>query len=83
MLAFLSKPIYSIEQAFSGIADREIQVATAVSQQRNVAEEIDLRISSINQQAITTLEGAKLACDALEELNAQSRELESTIQAFN
>lgn len=73
----------SIEQAFSGIADREIQVATAVSQQRNVAEEIDLRISSINQQATTTLEGAKLACDALEELNAQSRELESTIQAFN
>ena len=73
----------SIEQAFSGIADREIQVATAVSQQRNVAEEIDLRISSINQQALTTLEEAKLACDALEELNVQSRELESTIQAFN
>lgn len=73
----------NIEQAFSGIAEREVQVAAAVTQQRNVADEIDQRITSINQQATTTLEGAKLACDALQELNAQSRELESTIQAFN
>lgn len=72
-----------IESAFSGIADREIQVAAAVSQQRNVAEEIDLRITSINQQASTTLAGARLASDALKELNNQSRELESTIRAFN
>lgn len=72
-----------IENAFSGIADRETQVATAVSQQRNAAEEIDLRITSINQQASTSLEGSKLASDALKELNNQSRELESTIRAFN
>lgn len=72
-----------IEQAFSGIADREIQVAAAISQQRNVAEEIDQRITSINQQASTSLEGAKLANAALQELNNQSRELESTIRAFN
>ncbi|GLR64183.1 methyl-accepting chemotaxis protein [Marinospirillum insulare] len=72
-----------IEQTFSGISSREMQVATAVSQQRNVAEEIDQRITSINQQATTTLEGAKLASDALKELTTQSRELESTIRAFN
>ena len=72
-----------IEQAFSGIAARETQVASAISQQRNAAEEIDLRITSINQQASTTLEGAKLANAALEELNAQSQELESTIRAFD
>lgn len=72
-----------IEKAFSDIADREIQVAAAVSQQRNVAEEIDQRILSINDQASSTLEGAKLANTALQELNTQSRELESTIRAFN
>lgn len=72
-----------IEKAFSGIAEREMQVAAAVTQQRNVADEIDQRITSINEQAATTLEGAHLASDALEELNNQSRSLESTIRAFN
>lgn len=72
-----------IQQAFNGIADRDIQVAAAISQQRNVADEIDRRITSINEQAGNSLEGAKLANTALEELNNQSRELESTIRAFN
>lgn len=72
-----------IREAFNEIADREMQVAAAVSQQRNVADEIDKRITSINHQASTSLEGSKLATVALEELNNQSRELESTIRAFN
>lgn len=72
-----------IEQAFSGIADRETQVAVAISQQRNVAEEIDQRITSINQQASNSLAGAKLANVALQELNNQSHELKSTLRAFN
>lgn len=72
-----------IRDAFNGIADREMQVAAAVSEQRNVADEIDQRILSINQQASTSLEGAKLVTATLEELNKQSRDLESTIFAFN
>lgn len=72
-----------IREAFNDIADREMQVAAAVSQQRNVADEIDQRILSINQQASTSLAGAKLADAALQELNNQSQALQSTIRAFN
>lgn len=71
-----------IRDAFNEIADREMQVAAAVSQQRNVAEEIDQRILSINQQASTSLAGARLADVALQELNSQGQALQSTIRAF-
>jgi methyl-accepting chemotaxis protein len=73
----------AVEEAFGNISQREIQVASAVTQQRSVAEEIDERILSIRDQASTTLEGSKLATEALQDLRNQGQQLESTIKAFS
>ncbi|MDR9467118.1 PAS domain-containing methyl-accepting chemotaxis protein [Marinospirillum sp.] len=73
----------AVEEAFGNISQREIQVASAVTQQRSVAEEIDERILSIRDHASTTLEGSKLATEALQDLRSQGQQLESTIKAFS
>lgn len=73
----------AIEDAFGNITLREAQVASAVSQQRSVADEIDQRILSIRDQAINTLEGSRRATEALENLKSQGQQLESTIKAFS
>lgn len=73
----------AVEEAFGNINQREIQVASAVTQQRSVAEEIDERILSIRDQATTTLEGSRLATEALQDLRNQGQQLESTIKAFS
>ncbi|SFC12055.1 methyl-accepting chemotaxis sensory transducer with Pas/Pac sensor [Marinospirillum celere] len=73
----------AIEEAFGNITLREAQVASAVSQQRSVADEIDQRILSIRDQASSTLESSHKATLALEELKSQGQQLESTIKAFS
>jgi len=73
----------AVEEAFKGISHREIQVASAVTQQRSASEEIDERILSIRDQASSTLAGSQLAADALKDLRAQGHQLESTIKAFS
>lgn len=72
-----------IEQAFAQISEREIQISSAVTQQRSASEEIDQRILSIRDQASLSLEGSQLAQEAIENLHLQSQQLESTIKAFS
>ncbi|WP_114418352.1 methyl-accepting chemotaxis protein [Marinospirillum perlucidum] len=72
----------AIEEAFGSITQREGQVSSAVSEQRSVAEEIDERILAINDRARLALDEAEQATRAVEELNDQGNQLESTIKAF-
>lgn len=71
-----------IQQMMTDVADRNAQIAAAVSEQTSVSEEINMNISSISDSSAEIRDQVRVTSDSVTELRNQTSILDSKLKAF-